>query len=100
MPTFSPNFVCKLRVIIKTAKIIKKATSSFADEAQDFRYGPPALEMLVKFVNKFPESGQYKRLDTRVFIMMACDKERALEEANKLNENEMSKSAFNFLPKF
>ena len=25
---------------------------------------------------------------------------RALEEANKLNENEMSKSAFNFLPKF
>ena len=65
----------------KTAEIIKKATSSFSDEAQDFRYGPPALEMLVKFVNKFPESGQYKRLDTRVFIMMACDKERALEEA-------------------
>jgi hypothetical protein len=65
----------------ETAKIIKKATSSFSDEAQDFRYGPPALEMLVKFVNKFPESGQYKRLDTRVFIMMACDKERALEEA-------------------
>jgi DNA-binding YbaB/EbfC family protein len=25
---------------------------------------------------------------------------RALEEANKLNENEMSKSALNFLPKF
>jgi hypothetical protein len=72
----------------ETAKIIKKATSSFADEAQDFRYGPPALEMLVKFVNKFPESGQYKRLDTRVFIMMACDKERALEEAKNNTKEE------------
>ena len=35
----------------ETAKIIKKATSSFMDEAQDFRYGPPALEMLVKSVS-------------------------------------------------
>jgi DNA-binding protein YbaB len=25
---------------------------------------------------------------------------RAIEEANKLNDNEMSKSALNFLPKF
>jgi hypothetical protein len=65
----------------ETAKIVKKATSSFADEAQDFRYGPPALEMLVKFVNKFPESTQYKRLDTRVFTILAYDKERAKEEA-------------------
>jgi hypothetical protein len=67
----------------ETAKIVKKATSSFADEAQDFRYGPPALEMLVKFVNKFPESTQYKRLDTRVFTILAYDKERAKDEAKK-----------------
>ncbi len=65
----------------ETAKIVKKATSSFADEAQDFRYGPPALEMLVKFVNQFPESNQYKKLDTRVFTILAYDKERAKEEA-------------------
>ena len=67
----------------ETAKIIKKATSSFMDEAQDFRYGPPALEMLVKFVNKFPESNQYKRLDTRVFTILAYDKERAKDEAKE-----------------
>jgi len=67
----------------ETAKIIKKATSSFTDEAQDFRYGPPALEMLVKFINKFPESNQYKRLDTRVFTILAYDKERAKDEAKE-----------------
>ena len=67
----------------ETAKIIKKATSSFMDEAQDFRYGPPALEMLVKFVNKFPESSEYKRLDTRVFTILAYDKERAKDEAKE-----------------
>lgn len=65
----------------ETAKIIKAATSSFEDEAQDFRYGPPAYQMLLNFVNMFPESGQYKRLDARVFTMLAVDKERAMAEA-------------------
>ncbi len=65
----------------KTAEIVKKATSSFMDEAQDFRYGPPALQMLLLFVNKFSESGDYKRLETRVFTMLAVDKERAMSEA-------------------
>jgi hypothetical protein len=63
----------------KTAEIVKKATSSFMDEAQDFRYGPPALQMLLTFVNKFTESNR-KRLETRVFIMLAVDKERAMSE--------------------
>lgn len=67
----------------ETAKIIKKATSSFKDEAQDFRYGPPALEMLLTFVNSFPESNEYKRLETRVFTILAYDKERAYSEAEK-----------------
>jgi hypothetical protein len=65
----------------KTAEIVKKATSSFMDEAQDFRYGPPALQMLLLFVNKFSESGDYKRLEARVFTMLAVDKERAMSEA-------------------
>jgi hypothetical protein len=39
--------------------------------------------MLVKFVNKFPESNQYKRLDTRVFTILAYDKERAKDEAKE-----------------
>lgn len=67
----------------ETAKIVKKATSSFKDEAQDFRYGPPALEMLLAFVNMFPESNEYKRLETRVFTILAYDKERAYSEAEK-----------------
>ena len=65
----------------KTAEIVKRATSSFMDEAQDFRYGPPALQMLLLFVNKFSESGDYKRLETRVFTMLAVDNERAMSEA-------------------
>ena len=67
----------------ETAKIIKKATSSFMDEAQDFRYGPPALEMLVRFITKFSEANDYKRLDTRVFTILAYDKERAKDEAKE-----------------
>jgi hypothetical protein len=65
----------------ETAKIIKAATSSFSDEAQDFRYGPPAYQMLLNFINKFEASNQYKRLDTRVFTILAIDKERAMAEA-------------------
>jgi len=70
----------------KTAEIVKKATSSFMDEAQDFRYGPPALQMLLLFVNKFSESGDYKRLEARVFTMLAVDKERAISEAKNAPE--------------
>jgi len=65
----------------ETAKIIKRATSSFTDEAQDFRYGPPALEMLLKFVNNFPESDRYSRLEARVFAILAYDNQRAKLEA-------------------
>jgi hypothetical protein len=65
----------------KSAEIIKKATSSFMDEAQDFRYGPPAFKMLLMFVNMFPESDKYKKLDAMVFTMLAVDKKRAIEEA-------------------
>jgi hypothetical protein len=70
----------------ETAKLIKKATSSFQDEAQDFRYGPPALEMLLKFVNNFPQSGDYSRLDSRVFAVLAYDKDRAKQEAQTAGE--------------
>lgn len=70
----------------KTAEIVKRATSSFMDEAQDFRYGPPALQMLLLFVNKFSESGNYKRLEARVFTILAVDKERAMSEAKNASE--------------
>ena len=70
----------------KTAEIVKRATSSFMDEAQDFRYGPPALQMLLLFVNKFSESGDYKRLEARVFTILAVDKERAMSAAKNATE--------------
>ncbi len=34
----------------------------------------------------FPESNQYQRLDTRVFAMLAVDKERAMDEAKNAKE--------------
>ena len=55
----------------KTAEIVKKATSSFMDEAQDFRYGPPALQKLINFVNKFPESNESNELSSKVFYYLA-----------------------------
>ena len=70
----------------KTAQIVKRATSSFMDEAQDFRYGPPALQMLLLFVNKFSESGNYKRLEARVFTALAVDKERAISQAKNASD--------------
>lgn len=70
----------------KTAQLIKAATSSFSDESQDFRYGPAAMQMLLIFVNKFPDSKRYSKMDTRVFIMLSLDKERAIEEAREATE--------------
>ncbi len=70
----------------ETAKLIKKATSSFLDESQDFRYGPPCLQILVNFVNMFPESKEIKRLDSMVFSILSIDKKRSkseYEEAQK-----------------
>jgi hypothetical protein len=70
----------------ETAALIKKATSSFYDESQDFRYGPVALKMLLNFLVKFPQTLKYKRMDARVFTMLATDKERALAEAREATE--------------
>lgn len=71
----------------KTAEIIKKATSSFSDEAQDFRYGGLALQMLLSFVNKFPESNRFTQLQARVFGHLSIDKIRAQELTNSLDNN-------------
>lgn len=90
----------------ETAKLIKKATSSFLDESQDFRYGPPCLQILVNFVNMFPESKEIKRLDSMVFSILSIDKERSkseYEEAQKeykdylKNKNEIALTDSEFL---
>lgn len=79
----------------ETAQKIKKATSSFMDEAQDFRYGPPALQMLINFVNKFPESNQSSELSSKVFHYLAIDKERAKKEAEELKDNQSARDLAN-----
>jgi hypothetical protein len=79
----------------ETAQKIKKATSSFMDEAQDFRYGPPALQMLINFVNKFPESNQSSELSSKVFHYLAIDKERAKKEADELKDNQSARDLAN-----
>ena len=71
----------------KSAEIIKKATSSFSDEAQDFRYGGLALQMLLGFVNKFPESNRFSQLQARVFGHLSIDKARAQELVKSLDKN-------------
>ncbi len=58
------------------AQEIKRATSSFKDESQDFKYGVPAQQMFRDFVNKCKDSQKYSQMRTRVFAFLAIDKGR------------------------
>ena len=58
------------------AEEIKRATSSFKDESQDFKYGVPAQQMFRDFINKCKDSQKYKQMRTRVFALLAIDKGR------------------------
>jgi hypothetical protein len=58
------------------AKAIKRATSSFTDEAQDFRYGVTAQLMFNRFINACAQSDRYPQMRARVFAQMAFDKDR------------------------
>lgn len=58
------------------AQEIKRATSSFKDESQDFKYGVPAQQMFRDFVNKCKDSQKYNQMRTRVFAFLAIDKGR------------------------
>jgi len=72
------------------AKKIKAATSSFLDEAQDFRYGVTAQAMFNDFINACQWSGKdtnkYKQMRTRVFRLLANDKERLTAKANEVSK--------------
>lgn len=68
------------------AKKVKAATSSFLDEAQDFRYGVPAQAMFNDFINACKDSGKYKQMRTRVFRLLANDKERLTAKANEVSK--------------
>ena len=47
---------------IKKAKIVKTATSSFEDEAEDFRYGPYLAGTLRDFINTCPNVDRYPNI--------------------------------------
>jgi len=66
------------------AKKVKAATSSFLDEAQDFRYGVTAQAMFNDFINACKDSQKYKQMRTRVFRLLANDKERLTAKANEV----------------
>ena len=58
------------------AEEIKRATSSFKDESQDFKYGVPAQNMFRDFINACKDADKYTQMRARVFAQLAIDKEK------------------------
>jgi hypothetical protein len=75
------------------AKAIKAATTSFDDEAQDFRYGVTAQKMFNQFINECKDSNKYPQMRARVFAQLALDKERGGRYTDK-QFLEITKSLF------
>jgi len=69
------------------AEEIKRATSSYKDEASDFRYGPPAQQMFRDFVNHCKDAGRYPNMVERVFFFLARDKE-VIQKLPDMSEEE------------
>ena len=70
------------------AKKVKAATSSFLDEAQDFRYGVTAQAMFNDFINACKDSQKYSQMRTRVFRLLANDKERMISKAAEVTKKD------------
>jgi len=58
------------------AELIAQNTSSFEDEAQDFRYGVPMQAMFRDFINACKDSGKYSQMPLRIYGKLALDKDR------------------------
>jgi hypothetical protein len=58
------------------AEEIKRATSSFKDESQDFKYGVVAQNMFRDFINACKDAAKYTQMRARVFAQLAVDKTR------------------------
>ena len=58
------------------AEEIKRATSSFKDESQDFKYGVVAQNMIRDFINACKDANKYTQMRARVFAQLAVDKGR------------------------
>lgn len=58
------------------AEEIKRGTSSYRDESEDFRYGTLAQSMFRDFVNACKDANKYSNMKEKVFAILAYDKER------------------------
>jgi hypothetical protein len=58
------------------AEEIKRATSSFKDESQDFKYGVVAQNMFRDFINACKDASKYTQMRARVFAQLSVDKGR------------------------
>jgi hypothetical protein len=70
------------------AKKVKATTSSFMDEAQDFRYGVPAQAMFNDFINACKDSQKYKQMRTRIFRLLANDKDKLTAKAIEISKTD------------
>jgi hypothetical protein len=70
------------------AKKVKAATSSFMDEAQDFRYGVTAQAMFNDFINACKDSQKYKQMRTRIFRLLANDKDKLTAKAIEISKTD------------
>ncbi len=58
------------------AELIAQNTSSFEDEAQDFRYGVPMQSMFRDFINACKDADKYSQMSLRIYGKLALDKDR------------------------
>ena len=58
------------------AKEIKRATSSYRDEAEEFRYGPLTNQLFSGFVNNCVGAARFPNAKERIFGALALDKGR------------------------
>ena len=70
------------------AEEIKRATSSFKDESQDFKYGVPAQNMFRDFINACKDANKYTQMRARVFAQLAVDKPSKKSTFNKITPTE------------
>jgi hypothetical protein len=75
------------------AKIIADNTGTYADEAQDFKYGVSMQAMFRDFINACKDSNKYSNMNARVYAKLALDKDNGgdFEDGEFL---EISKSIF------
>lgn len=60
------------------AEEIKKATSSYRDESEDFRYGNLAYAMFRDFINNFDDANKYSNINIKekIYAKLAADEKR------------------------